>query len=199
MLTTCGYLGLVLLGGLVISYALWAYAWPRPADPATPVILSAQILHPGLLRIHATVGALALLVGLAQAGPWRRRMPLSWHRRAGYVYVSAVLISGLAGLWLARSAEGGRLAQWGFGSLAVLWLGTTAWGVRSAIRGEAAAHRRAMVRSLALACAGIMLRVQLPLCGLAGWEFAASYPWAAWTCWVPNLVFADYLLRRNEL
>lgn len=192
-----GYALLSGLGVAVAVYALYFYAWPRPADPSTPAALPAQLLNPQTLRVHATAGALALLVGLVQLGPWGRTLPPGWHRGAGYLYSAAVLISGLSGLWLAPSSEGGLIAHFGFGSLAALWLTMTTWGVCAAIQGDVAAHRRAMVRSWALTCAGITLRLQLPLCGLIGWEFASFYPWVAWTCWVPNLAFAQYLLRRK--
>lgn len=192
-----GYGILVVLGLILVAYVLIFYAGPRVIDHSKPPELSSQVLHPTALRLHALTAALALLAGLVQWGPRGRRLPLGWHRRLGYGYFFAVLISGLAGLWLAPFSEGGLVAHFGFGALAVLWLTTTIWGVRAAIRGDVAGHRRAMLRSLALTCAGITLRLQLPVGGLIGWGFAAFYPWVAWTCWVPNLVFAEFLLRRK--
>ena len=59
-------------------------------------------------------------------------------------------------------------------------------------------HRRWMIRSYALTAAAITLRLYLPLLSHLGIPFDMSYPVVAWLCWVPNLLFAEWLCRRGN-
>lgn len=76
------------------------------------------------------------------------------------------------------------------------WLSTLALAVRHAWRGEVAAHRRWMVRNFALTLAAVTLRFYIPGSLMAGIEFETAYAYIAWLCWVPNLVVAEWMLRR---
>jgi hypothetical protein len=120
------------------------------------------------------------------------------HRWTGRTYAVAVAVGGLAGLALAPTASAGPVAAWGFGVLAVLWLGTTAVALVAVWTGRIARHRRWMARSLALAAAAVTLRVQLPAALAAGVPFATAYPLIAWACWVPNLVLVELWLRTGR-
>ena len=53
-----------------------------------------------------------------------------------------------------------------------------------------------MIRSAALTLAAVTLRLYLPI-GVITVGFEASYPVIAWICWVPNLLAAEWLLRRE--
>jgi len=55
-----------------------------------------------------------------------------------------------------------------------------------------------MIRSYALTVAAITLRSYLPLMLVAGVPLAMSYPLVAWVCWIPNLLFAEWLIRRRK-
>ena len=162
----------------------------RPRGGAVPGL-------PWLDQVHFVAGGLALIVGvwgfrrdvLAQ----RRRL----HRRLGQLYVTCVLLAGLAGLAMALFSLGGIVGHLGFALLAVLWLATTAVGLRLIKRRSVERHRRWMVRSYALACAAITLRIQLPLLVLMTGSFEAAYPIVSWSCWLPNALFAEWWLRRT--
>lgn len=154
---------------------------------------------PWLDEVHFVAGGLALAVGI-----WCFRRDLlagatAWHRRLGQLYMACVLASGSAGLAMAVCSDGGIAAHFGFGGLAVAWLSTTTLGWRRIHHREIAAHRRWMVRSYALACAAITLRVELPLLALAFGSFGIAYPMVSWLCWVPNLLFAEWWLARTDL
>jgi hypothetical protein len=41
--------------------------------------------------------------------------------------------------------------------------------------------------------------VYVPLSVAAGAGFAEVYPVIAWVCWVPNLLFAEWMWNRNGL
>ena len=192
-----GILTLLALG--VAGYALVTYVptlFGRAGGDVAPLPNARS--HPKLLAWHVISGVVALVAGTMQVLLLARPTPRpTWHRRIGMVYVVAVALSGGSGLLLAPSAAGGPAGQLGFALLALLWLGTTGIGVLESTRGNRAGHRRAMVRSFALTAAAISLRLQLPLSLAIGFEFGQAYPWIAWTCWVPNLLFAEGWLRRR--
>ncbi len=158
---------------------------------------------------HATLRPLAFFthVGLAPVALalvpfqlWRglRDRHRAIHRLLGRVYGVAVLLSGLGGLWLALTTTAGPVAAAGFALLAVLWVATTAAGIRSAMAGNLAGHRVWMIRSIALTLAAVTLRLYLPVSMVAGLEFAGAYSAIAWLCWVPNLLIAEFLIGRRS-
>jgi len=83
------------------------------------------------------------------------------HRASGWVYTAAVMIGGVSGLSLAVNAQGGLPSRSAFVLLAIAWLLTTALGIRHAVAGDIARHRRWMCRSVALTFAAVTLRLIL--------------------------------------
>jgi hypothetical protein len=139
--------------------------------------------------IHMTVAPLALLLGPLQFLPkLRARFPRA-HRYVGRIYVASVVISGFAALATAPHASGGPIAGWGFGVLAVLWIGTTLGGWWAAVRRRLPLHRLFMRLSYAMTFGAVTLRLQIPLGFMLGY---ASYPemsvWLAYTSWIPNVL-----------
>lgn len=105
--------------------------------------------HPGRILVQAGAGAVALLTGPRQFFPaLRRRKHL--HRTLDFIYFSAVFASGVAGLHTAAIAFGGLVARVGFGSLAMVWLWSSAAAMLSARRGDYATHEAWALRSFAL-------------------------------------------------
>ena len=74
---------------------------------------------------HIIFGGIALLLGWTQFSKKWRFKYLKAHRTIGKIYVIAVLLSGLAGLYIAFHANGGIISILGFGLLAISWLVTT--------------------------------------------------------------------------
>lgn len=145
---------------------------------------------------HILVGGLALSVGWIQFFPGFRRKRIQAHRTIGKVYIISVLLSGLAGFSLSFFATGGFIAALGFACLAIGWLFTTARAYQTIKRKEVEAHRRWMIRSYAFCFAAVTLRLWLPIfTGLIGWSFVSSYLVIAWLCWVPNIIFAEWMIR----
>ena len=98
---------------------------------------------------------------------------------------------------MAFHAFGGLPARLGFGVLALLWLYTGYRAYRAIRARDIAAHRRWMVRNFALTFAAVMLRLYLPSAMASGMAFELAYPVIAWLCWVPNLVVAEWIIRRT--
>lgn len=148
-----------------------------------------------LFLMHIAAAPVALAVGAFQFMPGLRARRLALHRWMGRAYGVSILIAGLGGLGIGVTAVGGPAAQVGFTLLALLWLLTTAQAVRLALRRDIAAHRRWMIRSFALTFAAVTLRLQLPVFFVGGYDYAAASVWLAWTCWVPNLLVAEWIIR----
>ena len=55
-----------------------------------------------------------------------------------------------------------------------------------------------MIRSYALTLAAVSLRLQAPVLSLL---YATNYtgvsPIVAWSCWLPNILIAEWLIRRQ--
>ncbi len=92
----------------------------------------------------------------------------------------------------------GLPTHFGFGILAALWFFTGVQGYRMVRRGEINDHRRWMVRNFALTLAAVTLRIYMPLLlGVLHWPFRPTYITVSWLCWVPNLLVAEWIVRRR--
>jgi len=144
---------------------------------------------------HITLAPVALALMPFQFWKGLRARRPQVHRWIGRAYGLCILLAGVGGLLMAVGTEAGPVAAVGFGLLAVLWLGSTGYGIWLAQQGRIAEHQRWMIRSAALTFAAVTLRVYLPfLFMILGEE--AGYTLVAWLCWVPNLVVAEWLLLR---
>ena len=86
-----------------------------------------------------------------------------------------------------------------FGGLAVALLATTGLAFRAIKGRDVATHREWMIRSYALIFAAVMLRIEIPLLMIATQgNFDVTYRIVAWLCWVPNLVAAEWIVRRTR-
>jgi uncharacterized membrane protein len=153
--------------------------------------------HFPILLAHITGGSVALLLGPWQFSTKLRERALNLHRWLGRIYLAAVALGSLAGFTLAFFSEEGPPTHFGFGALAVLWFATGLTAYRRILRGNIESHRQWMVRNYALALAAVTLRNELPLMLVARMQFSHAYVIVSWLCWVPNLLVAEWLLRRQ--
>ena len=159
--------------------------------------LARDLLWRSAFYLHVGGGALCLAVG-----PWlfrdallRRRPGL--HRALGRVYALAVLgCAGPAGLFMAVQARGGAAGALGFLLLGLLWWGETALGVRDAVRGRLAEHRRWMVRSYATALSAIFFRIFQVLLLPLDLDYDATYVASLWLSLAASLAAGEGSLRR---
>lgn len=188
-----GYWVAAVLSVLVALASFRFLAWGVPAT----MEIVAHNLDGNRLALFGHIGLapVALAVMPFQFyGKLRAQYP-AVHRWLGRIYVAAIGISGTSGLVLAFHTTAGTFAGFGFGFLAVIWLGTTGAALLYALQRDFAKHRVWMIRSAALTFAAVTLRLQLPIGFASGAEFSAFYPVVAWACWVPNAIAAEvYLL-----
>lgn len=183
---------MMLLATAIAGYGFWLLASPAARPPflkTSPVPLA--------MLAHFGGSGLALLLGPWQFISGRSRRRSTTHVWSGRVYVIAAVVGTAAGLVLAPFSQGGLTGHLGFGALGILTLGATLRAYLLVRQGNVAEHRRWMLRSFALILAAVTLRLQLPGALIAGIAFERAYPVIAWACWVPNLLVAEWMLRRQ--
>ena len=155
--------------------------------------------HMTMLITHIIASMLAILIGPFQFLPGLRKGRwLKVHRWLGRTYMLSILFGGLSGLYMAQFAHGGIITELGFGTLAVLWLYSGYRAYRHIRNKDLEAHRQWMIRNYALTFAGVMLRVWAPLSVGMGADFTTAYIIIGWACWVPNLLVAEWIIRRTQ-
>lgn len=154
-------------------------------------------LYLAIFYTHITGGLLGIAVG-----PWQFIKRFRWrfpmvHKTMGMVYLLAIFSSGLAGLYIASFAMGGRVAQLGFFLLALAWLATTAQSVRHLLAGRYKVHGQWMVRSYALTFAAIPQRLLLLIPLFSTIDFIPIYRLSAWLPWILQLIIAEAIIRSS--
>lgn len=149
------------------------------------------------LYLHIVAAGLALLLSPVQlSGRIRRRVP-GLHRAVGRVAITCVLAGGLAGLVLSPMNVADEIGFAGFGALALLWTGFASAGLLTIRRGDAAAHRRWMLRAFAMTYAAVTLRLWLVVLVPVAGDFRTAYDFVPFLCWVPNLIVVELVIRRR--
>jgi uncharacterized membrane protein len=179
----------VSLGYLTLDPDNFAFAQQRAVYTA----------HMTMLITHIIASMLAILIGPFQYLPGiRKGRWLKVHRWLGRTYLLSILFGGVSGLYMAQFAHGGIITELGFGALAVLWLYSGYRAYRHIRNKDLEAHRQWMIRNYALTFAGVMLRVWTPVSVSLGADFTTAYVIISWACWVPNLLFAEWIIRRSQ-
>ena len=155
----------------------------------SPALLSDTLWNIGFYA-HIIPGAIALLIGWTQFVKKWRKEKLDLHRILGKIYLLTVLVSGVAGLYIAQTATGGIVSRIGFSTLAILWLGFSYMAYSKVKAGDILGHQKMMIVSYALCCSAVSLRIFLPLLAYGFSDFILAYKIVAWLCWVPNLIIA---------
>lgn len=177
----------------VAGYAAFAYGFLPLGSVVHPDMKTNFLVHSTGLYTHAFASIVALVLGPFQFSVRLRQKHRNLHRWLGRAYLAVgVLVGGLSGLYMSQYAFGGPVPRAGFTALAVFWLYT---GLRAYLAAHAGAfdeHRKWMVRNFSLTFAAVTLRIYLAVSQVAGVEFALAYPFIAWLCWVPNVVYAEW-------
>jgi uncharacterized membrane protein len=165
--------------------------------------------QPGAIRlaliVHASFAGLALLLTPIQSSSRIRRRWVRIHRVSGRVSFVAIVVAALSGLVIAQVSYAGAQGTVGFMLLAMVWLVSAVRAVTNARNGDLGAHRRWAVRTMAMSYAAVTLRLWLILfiaiqrptsSASAQAAFDNAYPFVPFLSWVPNLIVAEWLVRR---
>jgi uncharacterized membrane protein len=181
---------------LLLSVAIVAYATTYFVAMPRDKHFARYILP---LRFHIAGGMGALLVGPWQFSQKLRARALNLHRWLGRFYLLEVGLGASAGLAMALVSSEGLPTHLGFGILAVLWFFTGLQAYRRVRIGNIGSHREWMIRNFALTFAAVTLCIEMPLMwGFLHWPFRPAYIIVSWLCWVPNLLIAEWIVRRRR-
>ncbi|WP_199915412.1 MULTISPECIES: DUF2306 domain-containing protein [Aquimarina] len=145
---------------------------------------------------HIFFGGVALLTGWIQFNKKIRISRSELHKRIGKTYVIMVFISGVSGIYIGFFATGGIIASLGFICLGILWVYTTVKGYWYAKTVRISQHQTIMYYSYAACFSAVTLRIWLPILHIFIGDFIIAYQIVAWLCWIPNLIFAYYLVGK---
>ena len=172
------------------------------------VYAGAPAIIQAFFYLHIAGGTVALAIGPFQFSQRLRNRFTRSHRAAGRVYLTAVWLGALAGLVVAPYNSAGAIGVAGFGSLAILWFITGIAAYRAARERRLDSHRAWMIRNFALTFAGVTLRLWVTAlltiyADATGADtvtaFERAYVLVPFLSWVPNLLVAEWLVRRRGL
>lgn len=149
--------------------------------------------------IHVFTAVLALMAGFTQFSPNFLKSHRRLHRTIGRIYAIVVIfINFPTGLILAVNANGLLPSRIAFTLLDCLWLWFTVKGVLAARQKRLKLHKQYMIRSYALTFSAITLRTwKIILSHSIHPDPLTLYMIDAWMGFVPNLLFAEWLIRRG--
>ena len=163
----------------------------------TPELL-ANTLWTIAFYTHISLGGFSLLIGWSLFLKKFRAKKLHLHRLIGKIYIIAVLLSSISGLYIAYHATGGWIAKTGFAGMSIAWFLCTYVAYKAIRNKDIQKHERWMIRSYAVTFTGVTFRLWMPfliiVCQL---EFLEAYPIDAWISWIANLVVAQWLIRKR--
>lgn len=148
---------------------------------------------------HIIFGGISLFIGWRQFGNKFRNKHLQVHRIIGKTYVASVLISSVSSIYMGMYANGGIISSVGFICLGWIWLITTLAAVIQIRKGNVVKHQQLMIYSYACTFAAVTLRLWLPLLQILTQDPANSYLAVAWLCWLPNLLVAYFINKKNQV
>lgn len=150
---------------------------------------------------HVYSSIFCLLAGFTQFSNSLRKRWVMLHRTIGFVYLAAVLIfSAPSGFVMALHANGGVLAIMFFVALSLLWWRFTFSAIVAIKQKNIARHEAFMIRSFALALSAITLRLwKVVLVYLFAPAPMDVYVLVAGLGWIPNLLIAEYIIKRKSI
>ncbi|WP_353189911.1 DUF2306 domain-containing protein [Pandoraea pnomenusa] len=190
-----GWAVMTVFAFLTAIYTLIFLFGNPPGDP----VVKQKMLSSPLGYIHVLGGMLAMVIGPFQFLGALRRRHVKLHRLLGSIYLTAVMLSALCAFQLTWGSLANIYGDVGFALLATAWLLTGIQAFRAIQARDFQSHRRWMIRNYSLTYAAVMLRWQLPVLILAGGvEPSLALSITGFSCWIPNLLFAEWWIRRGR-
>jgi len=149
---------------------------------------------------HVFTIIFALLAGFTQFSALILKDHTNIHRLVGKIYIYDVLLINVpAAMIMAIYANGLLPTKTAFVILDCLWFWFTYKAVIEIKKGNVAAHRRFMIRSYALTLSAVTLRAwKIIILSFVDIDPLHLYMINAWMGFVPNLLFAEWLIRRKR-
>jgi len=147
------------------------------------------------LYLHILTAAAAILIGPFQFMRKVRNRYAGLHRNLGKVYVAAILISGITGIYLSFYAFGGLISKAGFLALSLSWIYTTYKAYKHIRMKNIELHREWMYRSYAITLVAISFRIWSAVIGYSMDDFKVGYIAAIWLGLIGNIIAAEIKIR----
>ena len=149
--------------------------------------------------VHVFSSLFTLMAGVIQFSQYIQSNYPSLHRWVGRLYVVDVLILNTpAGLIMAIYANGHLPSKIAFTILVTLWFWFTLRAYQEVRKRNFKAHERFMTRSYALTFSAVTLRFwRMVLSSLFTINPTTLYMIDAWLGFVPNLLIAEWIIRRR--
>jgi uncharacterized membrane protein len=197
-----GHAGLAVLLAVTAAAALWFVVQKAllygSFDPAAYDTLWPRRF--GLIA-HLAGGAVAILVGIAQLWLGLTDRTAGLHRPLGRIYVAAVSVGAVGGLYLALTlTDGGFSFSAGLAGLAIAWMVTTGMAVLAIHRRALHQHREWMIRSYIVTFAFVTFRFFDYV--LSAWKVAPQDQidsFMAFACWAGPLLLAEPLIQLRKV
>jgi len=152
-----------------------------------------------LFYVHVYSAIFVLLAGFTQFNSKILAKYPKIHQWLGYLYVGFVLLlASPSGIFIGWFANGGLIAKTSFIILGILWFWFTLKATLLILKRKITAHKKFMYRSFALAASAITLRLwKVILVYLFHPAPMDVYQIIAWLGWIPNLLIAEWLIKKK--
>lgn len=191
-----------ILVAVLVVLAIWGalFGWQYITVPdysETGAMAHHYSSSPESFFLHMLFAPLSLFIGAYLV------VPKVWHsEKIGPVLVFSYVIScgfaAIGSVELALNTKGTVEVLVGLLALLSLWVFVTIQLCVQMIKGDHAAARRWFIRSFALALASPVTRLLLLVYFMVPiTDFQTAYAWVTWVGWVPNIVIAEWYLRRG--
>jgi uncharacterized membrane protein len=150
--------------------------------------------------IHVFTSLFVLMAGFTQFSSYVQKHNRNLHRILGRLYAYNIFfINFPAAMVMAIYANGELIGKTAFILLDSLWFYFTLKGVIAARQKNFEEHRQYMIRSYALTLSAISLRTwKAVLVATTSLDLHTIYIIDAWLGFVPNLLFAEWIIRRQR-
>ncbi|GAA4336650.1 hypothetical protein GCM10023149_45680 [Mucilaginibacter gynuensis] len=140
-----------------------------------------------------------MLAGFTQFSAYILKHHCQLHRVIGKIYVYDIFINFPVGLLMGIYANGLLPSKTAFVILDCLWFWFTYKAVIEVKKGNITAHKQYMIRSYALTLSAVTLRCwKIVILSITYVDPLHLYMIDAWLGFVPNLLFAEWLIGRKK-
>lgn len=153
----------------------------------------------GWIALHVLGGIVALACGPFQLWSGLRRQTAAAHRMRGRVYVGAVLLGSIGGIWIAVTSPAFPALGPPLIMLAAAWLATTGLAWAAIVRGEVALHKEMMIRSYVVTFAFVFFRAFAELPVLTHLSLPDRYATIGWLCWTLPLLVTELIIQGRKI
>jgi uncharacterized membrane protein len=154
----------------------------------------------GWLLVHIAGGIVALLTGPVQLWLGLADRGMTWHRRMGVAYMTAVGVSSIAAFYLAARTDFGLGFGAGLAGLAVAWVTTTGMAYLAIRRSLIDQHKEWMIRSYVVTFGFVTFRIVQPALAAGGFgTVGEQLAVAAWACWTLPLLVTELVLQGRKI